>query len=122
VRITLADERPRVRFALRALLQQQMDMEIAGEAANAQELIALADHDCTELFLLDCELPGMELGDLVNTLRGMCPEAMVIALSGRVDARKAAQEAGADAFVSKGDPPERLLSAIQGCAQRRSHP
>jgi DNA-binding NarL/FixJ family response regulator len=122
VRITLADERPRVRFALRALLQQQMDMEIAGEAANAQELIALADQDCTDLFLVDCELPGMELRDLVNTLRRMCPEAMVIALSGRVDARKAAQEAGADAFVSKGDPPERLLSAIQGCAQRRSHP
>lgn len=122
VRITLADERRKVRFALRALLQRQIDMEVLGEAANAQELIALAEHDCPDLMLIDCELPGRELPDLVDTLRGVCPDAMIIALSGRMDARPAAQKAGVDAFVSKGDPPERLLSAIQGCAQRCSGP
>jgi DNA-binding NarL/FixJ family response regulator len=37
----------------------------------------------------------------------------VIALSGRSEARLAALSAGADAFVSKGDPPERLLAAIR---------
>jgi DNA-binding NarL/FixJ family response regulator len=116
VRITLADERGKVRFALRALLQQQADMEVVGEVANAQELIALAEHDCTDLILVDCELPGRDLTDLVYTLRGMCPNAKIIALSGRVDARRGAQKAGVDAFVSKGDPPERLLSAIQACA------
>lgn len=122
MRITLADERRKVRFALRALLQRQIDMEVVGEAANAQELIALVEHECTDLILVDCELPGRELPDLLNTLRGMCPDAMIIALSGRVDARQRAQNAGVDAFVSKGDPPERLLSAIHGCAQRCSGP
>ena len=117
MRITLADERSKVRFALRALLQRQIDLEVVGEAANAQELIALVEHDCTDLILVDCELPGRELPDLLGTLRAMCPDAMIIALSGRVDARPAAQKAGVDAFVSKGDPPERLLSAIQSCAR-----
>ena len=37
----------------------------------------------------------------------------VIALSGRPEARQAALEAGASAFVSKGDPPEFLLEAIR---------
>ena len=120
VRITLADERSKVRFALRALLQRQTDMEVVGEAANAQELIALAEIGSPDIILVDCELPGSELSDLLNTLRGMCPDAMIIALSGRVDARQRAQKAGVDAFVSKGDPPERLLSAIQSCAQRCS--
>jgi DNA-binding NarL/FixJ family response regulator len=120
VRITLADERSKVRFALRALLQRQADLEVVGEAANAQELIALVEHDCTDLILIDCELPGRELPDLLHMVRGMCPDAMIIALSGRVDARPAAQKAGADAFVSKGDPPDRLLSAIHSCAQRYS--
>jgi DNA-binding NarL/FixJ family response regulator len=122
VRITLADERRKVRFALRALLQQQVDMEVVGEAVNAQGLITLAEDECTDLLLIDCELPGRELPDLVNTLRRMCPGTKIIALSGRAGARQVAEKAGVDAFVSKGDPPERLLSAIRGCAERCSRP
>jgi DNA-binding NarL/FixJ family response regulator len=120
VRIAIADERAKVRFALRVLLQQQAGLEIVGEAANAQELIGQAEKDCTDAILLDCELPGMGLADLVEKLRALCPQVALIALSGRVDARRAAQSAGVDAFVSKGDPPERLLGAIQGCAEQCS--
>lgn len=120
MRVTLADERHKVRFALRTLLGRQADVEVVGEASNAQDLIALAENECTDIFLLDCELPGMKLHDLVESLRGTCPESMVIALSGRVDARRMALSAGVDAFVSKGDPPERLLSAIKSCAERCS--
>jgi DNA-binding NarL/FixJ family response regulator len=122
VRIVLADERRKVRFALRALLQRRADIEFVGEAATAQELIALVEQDSPQLILVDCELPGMELPDLVQALRTARPETMIIALSGRVDARQKAQQAGVDAFVSKGEPPERLLSAIEGCAKRCSRP
>jgi DNA-binding NarL/FixJ family response regulator len=118
VRIILADERHKVRFALRALLQQQVDMEVVGEAANARDLIVLLHDECPDIVLVDCELPGMELHDLVSTLQRACSQTIIIALSGRVGARHKAQKAGVDAFVSKGDPPERLLSAIHGYAQR----
>ena len=47
-----------------------------------------------------------------NTLRGIRPDLPVIALSGWPEARRASLDAGADAFVSKGDPPEQLLAAI----------
>jgi DNA-binding NarL/FixJ family response regulator len=40
------------------------------------------------------------------------PGLRVIALSGQPEASKASLEAGADAFVSKGDPPEQLLHAM----------
>lgn len=122
VRIALADERQKVRFALRALLQRQEDMEVVGEATTAQELISLVERDEPDLILVDNELPGMELPDLVQVLRTRRPETIVIALSGRAGARQRAEKAGADAFVSKGDPPERLLSAIQGCVQRCARP
>jgi len=122
VRTTLADERDKVRFALRALLHQQADVEVVGEANNARDLIALVENECTDLILLDFELPGMEFHDLVEELRSLCPSSMVVALSGRVGARQAALEAGVDGFVSKGDPPEKLLSAIRACAERRSRP
>ena len=41
------------------------------------------------------------------------PRAMVLALSSWPEAEALALMAGAAAFVSKGDPPRRLLSAIQ---------
>jgi DNA-binding NarL/FixJ family response regulator len=44
----------------------------------------------------------------------------VIALSGRPEARRAALDAGVDAFVSKGDPPERLLSMLEAALQTAS--
>jgi hypothetical protein len=46
-------------------------------------------------------------------LRQVYPDLMVVALSARPEERQAALEAGADAFVSKTDPPECLLEAIQ---------
>jgi hypothetical protein len=50
---------------------------------------------------------------MLSLLRGACPDLCVIALSGRPEARQAAIYAGADAFVSKADPPERLLMTIR---------
>ena len=40
----------------------------------------------------------------------------MIALSGRPEARQAALDAGVDAFVSKGDPPERLFGDLVCCS------
>jgi DNA-binding NarL/FixJ family response regulator len=61
---------------------------------------------------LDWWLEGLETADLIGALRWHCPGLYVIVLSGRPEARRVALDAGADAFVSKIDPPDRLLSAI----------
>lgn len=112
MRILLADNRPRVRFALRALLQRQQGWKVVGEAVDAEDLLAQTEETCPDLVLLDWELPGLAGVDLLSTLHRACPHVFVIALSGRVRARQEALAAGADAFVSKGEPPERLLAAI----------
>ena len=115
MRILLADNRPKVRFALRALLERQPEMKVVGEAMDAKGLLAEAKEACPDVVLLDWELPGLVPVDLVSALREMCPGVAVIALSGRVGARQVALAAGVDAFVSKGEPPERLLAAIDCC-------
>jgi DNA-binding NarL/FixJ family response regulator len=119
MRILLADHRHKVRFALRALLEQQPDLKVVGEAADAEELLALTEETCPDLVLVDWELPGLTANDHLSALRRVCPDVFLLALSGRVKAREAALGAGADAFVSKGDPPERLLAAIDWCGQRQ---
>lgn len=115
MRILLADSQPRVRFALRVLLERQPGVQVVGEAVDAAELLAQAAATRPDLVLLAWELPGLAAVDLLSALRKVWPEASVIALSGRPGARRAALAAGADAFASKADPPERLLAAIDAC-------
>ena len=112
MRVLLADDRARVRWALRVLLEQQPGVHIVGEAVDAEGLLAQAEAGRPDLVLLDWDLPGLHADGALSAWRTICPGSYVIALSGRPEARQAALAAGADAFVSKGDPPDRLLAAI----------
>jgi DNA-binding NarL/FixJ family response regulator len=115
MRILLADGRPKVRFALRVLLERQLQPVVVGEVSNVYQLLAQVGTDCPDLVLLGWELPGLDGEGVLSFLREACPRLSVIALSGRPEARQAALEAGVNDFVSKVDPPDRLLSAIRGC-------
>jgi len=112
MRLLLADDQPKARFALRTLLRFQAGLTIVGEAATADGLLALAEQTSPDVVLLGWGLRGSPPDALLPALRRICPHLYVIALSSRPEARDAALTAGADAFVSKIDPPERLLKAI----------
>jgi DNA-binding NarL/FixJ family response regulator len=116
MRVLIADDQLKVRSALKLLLEQDPEVSVVGEAMEAEDLLAQVRGACADLVLLDWELPGLRaVNPLLSTLRVLCPRLSVIVLSGRPEARRAALAAGADAFVSKGDPPERLLAAVIGC-------
>jgi len=119
IRILLADDQAKVRSALRLVLEQQPGFSILGEAVDATGLLDWVKAVCPDLVLLDWELPGLETDSLLSALRARCPHLKVIALSVRPEARRAALEAGVDAFVSKVDPPERLLAAVNDCCHKR---
>ncbi len=112
MRILIADDQSKVRFALRVTLERQPGFKTVSEAVDAEDLISQAQVMHPELVLLDWELPGMAAEDLLCNLHKVCPHLSVIALSGKEEAREAALKAGVNAFVSKTDTPERLLSAI----------
>ena len=112
MRIILADDQPKVRSALRLLLEQQPWAACILEAASAGELLEqLKDHGPT-LVLLDWELPGASSDEILRSIRSLCPAIKIIAMSVDLDAARAALHAGADAFVSKGDPPSTLLATL----------
>ena len=95
------------------LLEQVPGVHVVGEAANAVGLIGQVEAACPNVVLLDWELPGLEAPELLAALRAWRPHVRVIALSGRLQARPEALAAGADAFVSKSDPPERVVMAVK---------
>ncbi len=59
MRVLLADDRPKTRFALRLLLERQPGIQIVGEAADAQELLVQVKMTCANVVLLDWELPNL---------------------------------------------------------------
>jgi DNA-binding NarL/FixJ family response regulator len=113
MRILLADDQPKVLFALRVLLERQPDVQVVGAVTTVEELLTQIQETCPDLLLLGWELPDLATIGSLPALHQVCPKMFVVVLSGRWEARQAAVAAGADAFVSKADPPERLLATIQ---------
>jgi DNA-binding NarL/FixJ family response regulator len=118
MRILLADDQAQVLSALRLLLEQESEIDVVGETAKAQDLLRQVELAQPDLVLLDWELPGSLAADLLAALRARCVQVKVVALSGRPEARHEALAAGIDAFVSKGDPPEYLLTALHAFGEK----
>jgi DNA-binding NarL/FixJ family response regulator len=111
--ILIGDAQPRVRFGLRLLFEQQPGWNVDGEVENAQALLDAVCLGCPDLVLLDWELPGMPAEELLALIRQQCPCLGVVFMSGKLELRSMALEAGADIFAYKADPPEKLLEQIR---------
>ena len=113
MRILVADDLARVRYALKILLHHESGLRVVAEAADTEELLTLVRAFAPDLLLLQWRLDSGSGADLVPRLRRICPGLRIVALSAQPEARRPALDAGANAFVCKADPPERLLEAIR---------
>ena len=105
MRVLVADDQPAVCSALRRLLGEKLDFTVVGEAAGVKSLLTQAAVTPHDLVLLDWELPGLCAAEqarcrFMDSLHALDSRPKVIALSSRPGARRAALDAGADAFVS----------------------
>jgi len=115
-RVYLADALTDERAALRLILLD-LNMEIAGEAADWSTTLAQAPISRTDILLVDWSLLPSLPGAALEELRGACPAALVIVLISHLDAREqAALSAGADAFISKGETPDRVAERLRTLA------
>lgn len=113
MRIILADHHVQPCWAIRKSLEQQSEFEIIDEAADAQSLLTMAEEQLPDLVLIDGELPGMFIEDLINKLHTIKPPPIVVAMSSEIENSRKLLKAGADAFVSKGDEPDWLLETLK---------
>ncbi|HSW35490.1 MAG TPA: response regulator transcription factor [Candidatus Limnocylindrales bacterium] len=111
MRVLIADDQPSVRFALKLVLEQQ-SIEVAGDVSDSRDLLAWFKTNQADLLLLDWELPDQPGKKIIPILREKYPDLIVIVMNSRPRTRIEAISAGAHGFVSKGDPPEYLLSLL----------
>ena len=117
-RVYLADAQPEERSALRLLLLD-LKMDVVGEASDWSTTLARAPTTSLDMLLVDWDLLPVDMGiKSLAVLRLACPNTIVVVLISHLDARhQAALSAGADAFISKGETPERVAERLRAAAE-----
>jgi DNA-binding NarL/FixJ family response regulator len=117
VNVAIADSRAEVLSAMRVHLAEDPELRVVGEAHDVPTLLATLRVHHPDVVLVDWDLGGSDVSpaedDLLAQIALASPGTRVIALSARIDAKAEALEAGADAFVSKCAPADRLIVALR---------
>jgi DNA-binding NarL/FixJ family response regulator len=118
VKIVIADDHRVVREGITYMLSEEPDIEIAGDAASGEELLALLDDQPVDVVLLDVRMPGMSGFDVLERIGNDMPQVRVLMLSmhdqpGYV---RRAVELGAAGYLLKSSGRDELLRAIRTVA------
>jgi len=113
MRILLADQHATPRWALKTMIEEEPEFELVGEAVDVESLQHLSILHCPDLILIDRELPGGPIDDVITALHLLDPKPVVIVMSSDPGYGRLLLKAGADAFVSKGEQVDWLLRVLQ---------
>ena len=118
IRVLLADDHGLVREGLRGILAKGADIEVAAEAANGDEVLALVRKQEFDLALLDLSMPGLSGIALIKRLKVERPKLRILVLSMHGEAQYAARalKAGASGYLTKDSAAAQLLGAIRKIA------
>jgi two-component system response regulator DesR len=115
----IAEDQAMVRQALVALLELEPDIEVAAQAANGDEALAMARKHQPDVAVLDIEMPGRSGIEVARQLKqdGFGGKVVIVTTFGRPGYLRAAMTAGASGFLLKDSPAAQLAEAIRRVAK-----
>jgi DNA-binding NarL/FixJ family response regulator len=115
----VADDHRLLPEAVRALLEPDADIEIAGVAYEAERILTVVGEAKPDLLLLDPHMPRMDGLALLDNLRASHPEVAVMLLSESLDPelKAAALARGAKGVIVKGSDPAALAPALRAAVR-----
>ena len=115
IKILIADDHFLIREGLKKILKTEPDLEIAGEASNAQEIMQLVRSLAIDVLVLDISLPGKSGLDVLADVRIEKPKLPVLILSMHSEDRFAVRtiKSGAAGYLTKGSAADELVNAIR---------
>src|ERR1700732_5028555 len=115
IRVLSVDDHALIREGIAALIANQKDMRLVGEASNGREAIEQFRSNRPDVTLMDLQMPEMNGIDALIAIRSEFPDARIIVLTTYPgDALcKRAMTAGAQAYILKGNVRKDLLDTIR---------
>jgi len=115
IAVVMADDHPLIREAVKNTFKDNNRIQFAGEANNGIELLELLKTTVPDIAFIDLEMPKMDGYETILQLHNLYPETKTIAFSGFLNAanQKRAIEMGAFASISKTEPNECLVKALE---------
>jgi CheY-like chemotaxis protein len=112
LRVLIVDDQQRARQSLQALLATKFQPIEVHEAANGVEAMKSVQEWLPDIVLMDVRMPELDGIEATRQIKRRRPHLTVIVLSMYAEYKADALAAGADGFITKGEPPERLLAVL----------
>lgn len=114
IRVFIVDDHPVVIEGIHSLLQNEKDIEWAGQAMNAQSCLGFFVSNVADVVLMDISMPGMDGVELCSLMKEKYPGIMILGLSTFNQGLyiKKMMENGASGYILKNSSKEELIEAI----------
>jgi DNA-binding NarL/FixJ family response regulator len=114
-RVLIVDDHPIVRQGLTQLISQENDLEVVGEADNAETAIASLSRLAPDVVIVDLMLKDSSGIELIKDIKATRPEARILVVSMHDEAVYAerALRAGSHGYIMKEEATNEVLSALR---------
>ena len=128
IRVLIVDDHPILRRGLSDLLSLEVDIEVAGEAADGATAVRMAPTLRPDVIVMDLRLPGLSGPDAIEQICDQAsaadppwsPRIVVLTTFEDDQSITAAIEAGALGYVLKSAPPDEIIQAVRMTSEGRS--
>ena len=114
INVVLADDHILVRDGIRALLEDQVGIEVIDEASNGIEALEVLQRNQSHILIVDIRMPEMNGIEVVGEVKKSFPEVKTLVLSMHDSEEYVVQaiRSGADGYLLKGASKEEFLKAL----------
>ena len=115
IRVLVVDDHPVVRKGIRSLLAEEDDIQVAGEAVNGIEAVALVQELKPDVILMDLVMPEMNGIAAIQEIIKLMPDARILVMTSFAADDKVfpSIKAGALGYLLKDSDPEDLIRMIR---------
>jgi DNA-binding NarL/FixJ family response regulator len=119
-RVLIADDHDLIRQALRAVIDEEPDMEVIGEACDGEQAVAMALELKPDAMVMDIQMPKLSGVEATGRIKKLLPDVTILVLTVHDSNEYILRilEAGASGYLTKGiiskDIPAAIRAAING--------